>query len=424
MAEEQEFKEKLVVHKFLNLKDIEIETNKFNIIIGPNAQGKSNLLKLLNYFKMALNTILFELYKNKDENVDLIINGNFQYIFEDIFSFSLFKDEKFHIEYIIDVENKIKILKKNSNDFQTILSDSLKNKFLKLSKVYNSLDKLEFFNLLDALETEKNKIFNNGNRFSSWFIPEARLNFYFLKDIIFNIIAYNKNMKEKLGFIYQNFLSNFERNNNIFFDEELSIVNVDSRNIKEIIKEILKAEYIKVGSSKFALKLENDKIIQILDSSSMQREILPIIISLAVNLAKSKNISFNYFIEEPETHLYPATQKDLVEFFAMVYNQTDRETRYFITTHSPYILTSLNNLIKADNVFKAKPDKEKEIEKVVDRDKWVSFDDVSAYFLEDGKLSDIMDYEYKQIKAEEIDRISDIIMEDYDKLLDIEYGEE
>jgi AAA15 family ATPase/GTPase len=43
--------EKLIVSNFLNLKDIELDLNKFNIIIGPQAQGKSVLAKLVFFFK-------------------------------------------------------------------------------------------------------------------------------------------------------------------------------------------------------------------------------------------------------------------------------------------------------------------------------------------------------------------------------------
>ena len=43
--------EKLIVKNFLTLKHIEIELNKINIAIGPQAEGKSLIAMLIYYFK-------------------------------------------------------------------------------------------------------------------------------------------------------------------------------------------------------------------------------------------------------------------------------------------------------------------------------------------------------------------------------------
>ena len=45
------YKEKLIISNFLNLKDIELDLAKINIIIGPQAQGKSIVAKLVFFFK-------------------------------------------------------------------------------------------------------------------------------------------------------------------------------------------------------------------------------------------------------------------------------------------------------------------------------------------------------------------------------------
>ncbi|GFE67559.1 hypothetical protein [Chroococcus sp. FPU101] len=43
--------EKLIVTNFLNIKHIELEIGKINIPIGPQAQGKSVVAKLVYFFK-------------------------------------------------------------------------------------------------------------------------------------------------------------------------------------------------------------------------------------------------------------------------------------------------------------------------------------------------------------------------------------
>mgnify|MGYP006206212493 CR=1 FL=1 len=48
-------------------------------------------------------------------------------------------------------------------------------------------------------------------------------------------------------------------------------------------------------------------------------------------------------IEEPEAHLFPVAQKHLIELLAIMVNRNE-DNQLIITTHSPYILSSFNNL--------------------------------------------------------------------------------
>lgn len=125
----------------------------------------------------------------------------------------------------------------------------------------------------------------------------------------------------------------------------------------------------------------------------------------------------NIFLEEPEQNLYPVTQRDLIYELVALTNAS-RPHNVFITTHSPYILTSLNNLLYAAEVGKKKPEK---VSAFIPREHWVEFEEVGAWFVKHGKVVTILDDELKQIKAEKIDEVSHLLNEDYDKLLDLEY---
>jgi predicted ATPase len=58
-------------------------------------------------------------------------------------------------------------------------------------------------------------------------------------------------------------------------------------------------------------------------------------------------------IEEPEAHLYPLAQKKIIELISLIVNST--QSQVIITTHSPYILNILNNLLMYSIVIKNNP---------------------------------------------------------------------
>lgn len=123
-------------------------------------------------------------------------------------------------------------------------------------------------------------------------------------------------------------------------------------------------------------------------------------------------------IEEPEQNLFPETQSRLVRYiFKQI--QTGRDN-IVITTHSPYILSTLNNLIYAYNIGQ---EFREDVSAIIPSDVWVNYDDVAAYMLSEGTLVSMMDDELKQLKAEMIDEVSSELNEEYERLLDIEVRE-
>ncbi|HHU27049.1 MAG TPA: ATP-binding protein [Bacteroidales bacterium] len=125
-----------------------------------------------------------------------------------------------------------------------------------------------------------------------------------------------------------------------------------------------------------------------------------------------------FFIEEPELNLYPTSQYELIRSLIELLKSTRRPHTVFITTHSPYILTTLNNLIFGAEVAKQHP---KEVSRVLPESLWVNKEDVAAWKLTNmGVLEDLMSTEIPMLKAEEIDDISGTINDEFDELFEIE----
>jgi hypothetical protein len=131
------------------------------------------------------------------------------------------------------------------------------------------------------------------------------------------------------------------------------------------------------------------------------------------------------YLEEPEVHIFPKTQYDLVRLFTRLANDPILNFDWVITTHSPYILTAFNDLIKAGHIAAQRPDKAAEIEKIVPSKYWIKPGDFSAYAFDgkDGVLRSIMDDETKMINGDVLDDISETISGEFGQLLEIQYGD-
>lgn len=157
--------------------------------------------------------------------------------------------------------------------------------------------------------------------------------------------------------------------------------------------------------------------------SSGQQELLPL--WMALNAYFSGSFSSFMYIEEPEAHLFPTAQSRLIEYLtSKLYGKTGGRRRMLITTHSPYVITKINNLIKAHKVYKSSGESaQSKIEEIVPKIAWLKPDDVAAYAISNRTVSSIIDTESGLIEASYLDEVSNLLMDDFSRLLDIEYAD-
>lgn len=124
------------------------------------------------------------------------------------------------------------------------------------------------------------------------------------------------------------------------------------------------------------------------------------------------------FIEEPEAHIFPSTQKSFVYELVRMLNRKNRQHICFMTTHSPYIMTSVNNLIFAGETSMSQPDIAERISRIIPRDMQLRLADVGAFAMDDGRINPIIDTETGIISADALDMASAEIAEDFDRLLE------
>jgi hypothetical protein len=121
------------------------------------------------------------------------------------------------------------------------------------------------------------------------------------------------------------------------------------------------------------------------------------------------------FIEEPSAHLFPLEQKQTIELIVQIFNLLKDEkkfVRFFITTHSPYILNAINNMLKKGDIITRYKDYEDEVNKKISIPP-LYIDDVSASFINaDGTVEDMKDANEYYLNADKIAEISYRINED------------
>ena len=397
--------EKIFIKNTGAIKECEFEIRPINIFIGPQATGKSTIAKLIFCFKSFYKDLLtaFEL----EEEVKVL----FQEKIEE--SIGLYLNDKSEVVYFFSKEIWIQVIYKGGR-IKIVFSEALDKKISEVLDLKKTLLKEE--GLLErSIVDEKirrelsQKLSEIFQKELPIFVPAGRLIYAFFSEPRgaierLNSIFSLEPMMIDFGWKRESmkkFLQGFQEKDNFM----------------KIIEKVLKAK-IYVKKNKIVLKL-NGKEIPIKFASSGQQELLWVFLTI-IYLILTKKTSF-VVIEEPEAHLFPATQKELVALFALLHNLTG--TELFITTHSPYILTSFNNLIYAYSVA-SKSGKKEKVSKVIDEKFWLNPDEVNAFYVDEGKIENIMDDELKVIKAEVIDEISKEINREFEALLDIEMEEE
>lgn len=126
---------------------------------------------------------------------------------------------------------------------------------------------------------------------------------------------------------------------------------------------------------------------------------------------KMKYQSTQLFIEEPEQNLYPDAQRclilNLIRRLAAVRSAGKQPSMVVMTTHSPYVLTTLNVLMADAAAMQLKPENA-ELNRTIDRSTLLPLDAYSAYFIDtDGCFRNIKDTELPMFSGIDLDNVSD-----------------
>ncbi|MHB8124549.1 MAG: AAA family ATPase [Desulfitobacteriaceae bacterium] len=413
---------------------------KLTILIGQQATGKSTIVKLIYFCESTRDELVKFLFneklitENSTKQLLFEFSSNMTNRFNHFFG-NTKHNEFFEIKFSFGETLGLTISKKANGNLEIKFNDQLKNVIhdfmVSYKKYYSSLEStnIDASNLFDItfdisrqefffkkITNEVNKVL--GTNYSNLYIPAGRYWATMVADVELEIIpdALMQNFAKYIKVLRRSFIEKMET---MIESKKVSIKNSskykkNAENAMLIIRQILKGDYI-YSLDREKLYFKDDKFIDISQASSGQQEILWILLILFDIILNNKKMFL--VIEEPEAHIFPETQKQIMELIALAINVTD--SQILITTHSPYILTSTNLLIHAANV----ENKIKDEETVIKKDMRLDKEKVGAYMLTNNgcfAYREIIDVDTGLIEAREIDSVSDIINQVTDKLLDLE----
>ncbi len=431
-------KEKLIIDKFAGINHVEIEVGEITVLIGSQATGKSICAKSLFYLKSFLFDLMNGIGSQKTVKE---IEKSFIKRFEEYFPSQSWTPE-FLLRYEIQVLESPEILfvqleKRMETGLRLKYSEFYKKEYSAFREKYkkyiskNIDSDNEDIDVFFRLQREFIYAFRDklGARsvHQQLFVPAGRSFFALLQSSIFSFLATNTLIDPFLKH-FGSILESTKTHRSRLRPVQLRLKDQkDIRVFEEIemlVGKILCGEYY-LESGVDYLRLPDGRVTSLSNSSSGQQESFPLTLVL-------KNIYFGRFarrdgytvyIEEPEAHLFPVAQKRIVELMALIYNVSSEKspTQFFITTHSPYVLTALNNLLYGGILINnLKPQKRGEVYSIVPEEKIINPLEVRCYSLVDGMCNSIISEETGLITSDIIDDISDELSIEFGKLMDLE----
>lgn len=431
-------KEKLYIKNFAGIKEAEIELNKINILIGPQATGKSVIAKLAYISRKMCQDIVPSIMKSLDyskyiEEINEDFLGFFPLKFLESSSFFISytnNDLQINISYTENQGIYIKlpdIIEENYNDalvnYKDIDYDNGTSPFPGIDKsMFNAIRAV-------AISDKINSIFDFRNN-EQIYIPAGRAIFNLITGRMFSFmddIRLDPTIK-KFGIFYELLLDSFDLLNpdKITPAVPSEIASFFLHDRYKVLEQIMGGTPFKQNGNIY-IRHSDGRQVRLDYSSSGQQEIMPLVSTLYYT--KNRIGDIVYYIEEPEAHVFPSTQKALIELVSTIYNTRKNKSQLIITTHSPYILTSFNNLMEAGNVEKkilAEGDDEKlkKLYDIIPKEQILNPEDVSAFSVthdEKEPVKLIIDKDSGLIMGDEIDDVSEETSVQFNKLLDLEF---
>ena len=385
----------LKIRGFLGIRDADITLDGLTVLIGSQASGKSVIARLIYFFNEYF----------ADFNITAISNNEHKKSYDKrkreefykIFPQYSWENSEFTIAYS-NMEHEVTVYSCESSSIIEIgTSSSVATHFRSLKTAYKRL--YEDFAEHDNEHTIPPRLrvriaFREIMRDSDFiqyepalFVPAARSFYATIRDEIFSILA----LDEKIDHIILKFGEFYEATK-----VRMTRFNHHQRYTRSAqFTRIIRGKFEREGGQDW-LRMDHGSI-EMSMASSGQQEALPLLLSILDYPREGRTL----IIEEPEAHLFPEAQTEVLDF--MVRQLRKRRVNIMFTTHSPYLLSALNNRILAHERGGKNG---------------IPLEKVRVYAIANGASKSVVDEESGLISADYIDSVSEKISREFEELLE------
>jgi predicted ATPase len=465
--------QKIVVEKFGAIKSADIDIKKIVVLIGEQASGKSTIAKLVYFFKVLSDRVFDRYYTSDSPN--FLMDEHLIFPTRDEF-YNLFGSTRhlpdFEITYYYDfeIDKYIRLSLSQEKKLIVTCSDHFNNRDIKhnlkvtksnIIRIEQQLNTKSSGREQIALTEDKllqiqdlsnyiNTIFNNDITTNKYIVAgrESTISYQttFESYLERSLIDISETNRKKTDIdraqtvdeiLMLDFLKDVQRIRSIFnkyggsfegvingYSERNGNTLIPSNTYRLILKKvtsILKGTY-EIDDKGEKIRYSPEGFVYLKDASSGQKESIRILQQIVLGIVEHQK--FFRVIEEPEAHLFPMAQKALVELLILMTNYLP-ESQLIITTHSPYVLTVINNLLFAKRVVNANPPAMSQVEMIINKEFFIDPSLFAAYslghsFLSDGNSCEsIFDEQAGVIRQNFLDIISEVLGADFNNLYTI-----
>lgn len=407
--EEMQQERYLYVHNFGPISEMRIELKPFMVFIGDQGTGKSTITKLLSIF----NEIKWLGLNDKKEQLK---------VFADYGIINYFKEDtilEFRNEYVI-VKISGKGEKLSISDIGDLGIKNLQNgmsKFEKNRKGYSNIK--EILDIIESNDKLKKEMYDEAGEAMTTLKEEVTKYFQLAREIDnINFAIYfpaERNFASVIDDSIHNLLVN-DISIPYLLKKFLALFETAKKETESYAVSYLDLTYEKTGNPE-CIRIDDNKYLRLRECSSGVQSTLPLLMVMDNELKKEDYRVV--VVEEPEQNLFPENQRFLLNFIVSCFNKKEHKTNMAISTHSPYMLSILNNCILADMIVKKNPEAKENVEEIMPSVYHLSADDVAVYALDntgEEYCKSVVDPDTKLISGNFLDSVSETISSDFNRL--------
>lgn len=412
---------RLKVRNFSCLRDVDVWFKDVTVLIGEQGSGKSVLYKLAYYLVSRVSRLTFVSLMD-DLNSDP--SGEISSQFTKWFPQETWGNDDFEIDFqigkagvflyrqnnriIVDLNQhlleEIEGLRQDFRYFQYVSDQDTNLETAKKGGVHRLVD----FLIKELGSDFTKRTIGEGVSTNQVYVPAGRSLFTSLSKTA-SVLTEADGLDEVTKLFAKHYLTGLEgiRKSGFGFVENT------------LFQTIFKGDFLSEDNIDYIVT-EDGRRVPLNILSSGQQEAFPLLALLCAPPFANRREGGVLYVEELEAHLFPRAQGDLLEFLVKNRDKSGGFDKLFLSTHSPYVLSKLNNLILAGQIHNNFPQYHQKLKAIVNDAAWLGKDSVAAYELSNGESRTIIDDDTGLIDGEYLDSFSFCLEEELDSLLELD----